>query len=57
MKLWEQMHLGYFRSVLTHWGKVKMADILQMRVPIGITLISVPKGPINNKPALYRIIA
>ena len=53
---------------LTHWGRDKMADILQtilsnafswmkIWILIKFSLKFVPKGPINNMPALFQIIA
>ena len=54
---------------LTHWGRDKMAAIFQTRffkcvfmnekrwISISISLKFVPKGPINNSPALVRLVA
>ena len=49
---------------LTHWGQDKMATVSQTtfsnafsRISIKISLKFVPKGPINNIPALIQIMA
>ena len=49
---------------LTHWGRDKMVDIFKciclneiILILIKISLKSVPKGPINNMPALVQIMA
>ena len=42
---------------LTHWGRDKMPAILQVTLSIKISLKFVPKGPINNIPALVQIMA
>ena len=49
---------------LTHWGRDKMAAIFQcifmnenIWIFIKISLKFVPKGPINNIPALFQIMA
>ena len=47
----ESIHNRVLRIVLTHWGRDKMAAIFQ------ISLKFVPTGPINNIPALARIMA
>ena len=63
------LHLTTENSVLTHRGRDKMDAISQttffMRIfvneniwiPINISLKPVPKGPINNIPALAQIMA
>ena len=52
--------------LLTHWGRDKMAAVSQttlsnafswMRISIKISLKFIPKGPINNIPALVQIMA
>ena len=54
----------YFVYWLTHWGRDKMAAILKwiffnenVWISIEISLKFVPKGPINNIPALVQIMA
>ena len=54
-------------SLLTHWGRDKMADISHifksnfltedMWIALDISLKFIPKGPINNIPALVQIMA
>ena len=51
-------------SELTHWGRDKMAAIFKciflnenVWILIKISLKYVPKGPINNIPALVQIMA
>ena len=63
---WEKLWAGY---CLTHWGRDKMAVILQTtlfkciflnendRIAIKMSLTIVPKGPINNIPASVQIMA
>ena len=55
-------------NVLKHWGQYKMAAILQaliwnafcsveiIAILFKICLIFFPKGPINNRPALFQIM-
>ena len=62
---WEQFH----RQCLTHWGRNKMDTIFQTPFSnefpwmiiydffIKISLKFVPRGPINNMPALVQIMA
>ena len=62
-------HMALSHNELTHWGGDKMATISQttlsnafsslkmLRVLIKIWLKFVPKGPINNIPALVKIMA
>ena len=56
-------------SILTYWGRDKMAAIFQTTfsnaflwnenvwIAIKISLKVVPKGPFNNNPAMVQIIA
>ena len=61
-------HVKYRCGHLTHWGWDKMDAISQktfssafswmkVKIPIKISLKFVPKGPINNDPALVQIMA
>ena len=64
---WHLFHLHF--NMLTHWGRDKMAAISQtthsntfswmklLRISIEISLNFVPKGAINNIPALVQIMA
>ena len=61
--------LFFYMAILTHWGRDKMDAISQTTffkciflnenvwIPIKISLKFVPKGPINNIPALVQIMA
>ena len=65
--MWQ--NLNAIRLILTHWGRGKMADILaddifehillnkNIRISIDSSLKFVPKGQINNIPALVKIMA
>ena len=71
VQFWLNLHWNLFLSVqLTHWGRDKMAAILQTtlsnaiswmkmldKILIKISLKFVPNGPINNIPALVQIMA
>ena len=61
----EHLLQNHFTS-LTHWGRDKMDAILLLKciflsesvwIPIKISMKFVPKGPINNIPALVQIMA
>ena len=59
--------IGWYESLLTYWGRSKMADILQTTfcysfsctevIHLQISLKSVLKGPNNDKPTLDWIMA
>ena len=63
------MMLFIFYRLLTHWGRDKIAAFSQTTfsnafsamkifwISIAISLKFVPKGPINNIPALFQIMA
>ena len=44
-------------SYLTHWGRDKMAAISQTTLSNAFSWMKLPKGPINNIPALVQIMA
>ena len=68
-KMTQTLVQSSFCCSLTHWGRDKMAAISQttlsnafflnenVRISIKISLKFVPKGPINNNPALVQIMA
>ena len=62
-ELYIQVHLliSNNMSLLTHWGRDKMATISQTtlsnEILIKISLKFVPKVPINNIPSLVQIMA
>ena len=51
------VHVNQLRGVLIHWRRDKMADISQTTISAKTSLKCVPKGPINNIPALVQIMA
>ena len=54
---WSSIH-GSSSSVLTHWGQDKMRFLNEnVWILLKISLKFVPKGPINNIPALVQIMA
>ena len=65
----EQQQPWYWLCRSTHWGRDKMAAISQTTfwniyifnenvwIPIKISRTFIPKGPINNIPALVRVMA